>query len=94
MHFSTTLKNENEKFRYKFYKDKNYKFKAFVEFNKEGKVIKYNNQHTCKVDDEKKIKMLIVNNEIKNTINKTPITFDIKANNLFINSLKKVKKKR
>ena len=23
MHFSTTLKNENEKFRYKFYKDKN-----------------------------------------------------------------------
>ena len=52
MNFSTKLKNENDKFRCKFYKDKSYKCKVFVEFNKEGKVVNYNNNHTCKVDEK------------------------------------------
>ena len=53
MNFSTKLKNENDKFRCKFYKDKS-----------------------------------------KESINKTAITYDIKANNLFYNSLAKVNKRK
>ena len=93
MNFSTKIKIENDKFRCKFYKDKSHKCKAFVEFNKEGKVVNYNNNHTCKVD-EKKLNMLLINNEIKESINKTAITNDIKANNLFYNSLTKVNKRK
>lgn len=46
-----------------------------------------NNEHTSTYD-ENKVKMLLINKENKDTINKTAITFDIKANDLINASLK------
>lgn len=80
-------------YRCKFYKDRKIKCKAFARFDSKGQIIKYNNKHTCRVD-EKKVNMLLVNNEIKTSIDNTSIPFSIKAKILFNTAQKKLIKRK
>lgn len=65
--------------------------KAFLNFDSDGK-LKYDDNHTCIVD-EQKVKILLIINEIKEAVDSSSIPFNVKAVNLLNIAQKTIKRK-
>ena len=67
--------------------------KVFVKFDINEKIISYNNNHTS-IMELLQIKKLKIMNDAKESLNKTEDIYNIKARDIFNNSIKKVIKRK
>ena len=93
LHYSQKLKNGDIIYRFKYYKDTNIKCKAYLKLDKNNKFISKDQEHSCTVD-EKKVKNLIIMNDIKESISNKEIIYNIKPKDIFDNSIRKAIKRK
>ena len=93
LNLNKILSNGDKLYRCKNYLNKNYKCPAKVKFDPKDKLLEYNDQHSCKVDEIaiQKIKIL---NEVKTSFKDTKDIFTIKAKDIFDSSIKKATKRK
>ena len=93
LNLNKILSNGDKLYRCKNYLNKNYKCPAKVKFDPKDKLLEYNDQHSCKVDEIaiQKIKIL---NRVKTSFKDTKDIFTIKAKDIFDNSIKKGTKRK
>ena len=93
MHFSQKKSNGDLTYRCKFYKDKVNKCKAYVTFDNNEMIKDYNDNHNC-IIDTMQIKKLKIMNEAKEALNNIEDIYNIKARDIFNNSIKKAIKRK
>ena len=90
LYYTNTSKKGEKTFRCRFYRDKNVKCKAYVKYNDKDKLIDYDDNHSCKIE-EMKIKSL---NEAKKLVKEDNIIFEVKAKNIYYTSFKTANKEK
>ena len=93
LHYSQKLKNGDLIYRCKYYKEANIKCKAYLKLDKNNKFISNDQEHSCTVD-EKKVKNLLIMNDIKESISSKEIIYNIKPKDIFDNSIRKAIKRK